>query len=73
MSKDKFKSFGLSTWAVNNRKTIFLITFVILIGGMMSYFSMPKENFPEIQIPEILIAGIHHSLLDRTAVCPLIR
>jgi multidrug efflux pump subunit AcrB len=55
MSKDKFKSFGLSTWAVNNRKTIFLITFVILIGGMMSYFSMPKENFPEIQIPEIYV------------------
>lgn len=55
MSKDKFKSFGLSTWAVNNRKTIFLVTMVIIIGGMSAYLSMPKENFPELQIPEIYV------------------
>lgn len=55
MSKEKEKSFGLSTWSVNNRKTIFLITLVIIIGGMVSYFSMPKENFPELQIPEIYV------------------
>lgn len=55
MSKDKIKLFGLSTWSVNNRKTIFLITLVIIIGGMVSYFSMPKENFPELQIPEIYV------------------
>lgn len=49
------KGFGLSTLAVNNRKTVFLIAVIILLGGFMSYNSMPKENFPELQIPEIYV------------------
>lgn len=49
------KEFGISSWAVNNRKTVYLLTFIILLGGYASYRSMPKENFPELQIPEIYI------------------
>lgn len=55
MEEHKNKGFALSTWAVNNRKSIFLIAFIILLGGLGAYTSMPKENFPEIQIPEIYI------------------
>lgn len=49
------KGFGLTNLSVGNRKTVFLISLLILIGGFMAYNSMPKENFPEIQIPEIYI------------------
>src|SRR3989338_7362405 len=49
------KGFGLSTLAVNNRKTVFLIAAIIFFGGFMAYNSMPKENFPELQIPEIYV------------------
>ena len=49
------KRFGLSTWSVNNRKTVFLIMAIIFFGGIMAYQSMPKENFPELQIPEIYV------------------
>lgn len=49
------KGFGLSTLSVNNRKTVLLIAAIILIGGLISYTSMPKENFPELQIPEIYV------------------
>jgi multidrug efflux pump subunit AcrB len=49
------KSFGLTTFSVNNTKTIFLISFIILVGGLIAYTSMPKENFPELKIPEIYI------------------
>lgn len=49
------KGFGLSTLAVNNTKTVFLIAVIILLGGFGAYNSMPKENFPELQIPEIYI------------------
>lgn len=55
MEENKSKGFGMSTWAVNNRKTVFLITFIIFIAGLAAYNSMPKENFPELQIPEIYI------------------
>jgi len=51
----KTKGFGLSTLAVNNRKTVFLIAIVIIFGGIGAYNSMPKENFPELQIPEIYV------------------
>lgn len=50
-----WKTFGLSTWSVNNRKTVFLIMAIIFFGGLLAYQSMPKENFPELQIPEIYI------------------
>lgn len=53
--EQEIKEFGLSTWSVNNRKTVFLIMFIILLGGLFAYQSMPKENFPELQIPEIYI------------------
>jgi multidrug efflux pump len=49
------KGFGLTNLSVNNRKTVFLITMLILFGGLLAYNSMPKENFPEIQIPEIYV------------------
>lgn len=54
MSKET-KGFGLSTLAVKNSKTVFLISVIILFGGIIAYQGMPKENFPEIQIPEIYI------------------
>jgi multidrug efflux pump subunit AcrB len=49
------KSFGLSSWSVNNRKTVFLVMAIIFFGGILAYQSMPKENFPELQIPEIYV------------------
>ncbi len=50
-----FRKFGLSIWAIDNRKTVFLVMAVICLGGYFAYTSMPKENFPELQIPEIYI------------------
>lgn len=55
MSDNKIKIFGLSNWSVKNTKTVFLIILILFFGGIMSYQDMPKENFPELQIPEIYI------------------
>ncbi|MEN9304023.1 MAG: hypothetical protein RL264_2452 [Bacteroidota bacterium] len=49
------KGFGLTTFSVNNTKTVFLITFIIFVAGLIAYNGMPKENFPELKIPEIYI------------------
>lgn len=49
------KEFGLSTLAVNNRKTVFLIFLLIVVAGISAYLSMPREAFPEIQVPEIYV------------------
>ena len=49
------REFGLSSWAVNNRSTVFFITFIILVVGIYSYKMMPKEAFPEVTMPQIMV------------------
>lgn len=49
------KEFGITTWAVNNRKTVYLLSALIFLYGLISYKSMPNESFPELKIPEIYI------------------
>ena len=53
--KEKFKEFGLSSMAVDNKTTVFVITFIIVLSGLMAYMSMPRESFPEIVIPTIYV------------------
>ena len=50
------KEFKLSTWAIKNKVTVFVITFMIVFAGIFSYQSMPREAFPEIIIPQIFIS-----------------
>jgi multidrug efflux pump subunit AcrB len=53
--KGKLKEFGLTTFSVNNRTTVLVITFIILFAGVFSYVTVPKESFPEVVVPEIYI------------------
>lgn len=50
------KEYKLSTWAINNKMTVFVIIAMIFIAGIFSYKSMPREAFPEIVVPQIYIA-----------------
>ena len=49
------REFKLTTLALRNRNTVFLLTFVILLFGGISYKNLPKELFPDIVIPTILV------------------
>lgn len=53
--KDSIKEFKLSTLAVGNRKTVYLILAIFFILGISSYMNMSRESFPELQIPEIYV------------------
>ena len=50
------KEFKLSTWAINNKMTVFVIIGMIFLAGIFSYQSMPREAFPEIVVPEIFVS-----------------
>ena len=50
MSTKKIKEFKLSSWAISNRMTVSVITFIIVLSGLLSYTGMARENFPEIII-----------------------
>ena len=49
------KEFALTTFAVKNRKTVYLILTILIIGGISSYISMPREAFPEVEVPSIFV------------------
>jgi len=53
------REFSLTTFAVDNATSIFLLAFMILVFGMQSYNSMPKEAYPEIVIPTISVVGVY--------------
>jgi len=56
---EKFKEFKPSSWAINNKMTVYLITIFICIAGIMAYNSLPKENFPDITVPTIYINTVN--------------
>ncbi len=53
------KEFGLSSWAIHNKTTIYVIILIILISGISAYQNMPRENFPEIRDTKIYISSIY--------------
>ncbi|HRO42372.1 MAG TPA: efflux RND transporter permease subunit [Flavipsychrobacter sp.] len=53
--KDKFKEFKPSSWAIDNRTAVYIITIIITLAGLMTYLNLPKESFPEIKIPQIIV------------------
>src|SRR6266849_757564 len=57
--KDINKEFFLSSWAVNNRTSIFVATIIITLMGLLTYNSLPKESFPEIVLPKIYISTVY--------------
>jgi multidrug efflux pump len=59
MSNKIIKNFGISTWAINNKMTVYVITAIILLGGLISYYSMPREAFPEIIETKIYVSSIN--------------
>jgi multidrug efflux pump subunit AcrB len=63
MEQDKEKkiirTFWLSNWALKNKITVYLILVVIVGFGLYSYISLPKELFPEISFPTVMVQTIY--------------
>lgn len=59
INKKVDKEFKLSSWAINNKTTIYVLMFLFLYLGITSYFTMPRENFPEISETKIYISSLY--------------
>lgn len=55
----EFKEFKPSSWAINNKISIYVLTVIIALAGIMTYNSIPKESFPEIVVPTIYINTVY--------------
>ena len=54
-----FKEFSLTTLAIRNRTSVLVLFAFVTIGGLVSYNAIPKESFPEIEIPSIVVNTIY--------------
>ena len=62
MSKQKRnanKEFRLSSWAIDNPSVIYVMIGIFFFIGLSSYFSMPREDFPEVKETKIYISTVY--------------
>ncbi len=57
--KNTIREFGLSTLAINNKTSIFILTAIIVVIGFLSYVSMPKALYPEATLPNVYINAVY--------------
>ncbi|MEO5582644.1 MAG: efflux RND transporter permease subunit [Saprospiraceae bacterium] len=57
--KDIIKEFKPSSWAIDNKTSIYILTIIITLAGLFSYNRLPKEQFPEVAFPQILVNTIY--------------
>ncbi len=57
--KNNFKEFFATSWSIDNKTSIYVLTVFITFLGLYSYQTIPKEQFPDIVIPTILVNTIY--------------
>ncbi len=55
----KFKEFPLSSWAVDNRTTVFVMVAILVFLGLRTYQQLPKELFPDVTLPTIYVSTFY--------------
>jgi len=65
----------VSNIAIKNKTSVFVLTLVIVIMGLASYFSLPREAAPSIAIPMIFVAtpyfGVSPSDMENLVTQPI--
>ena len=58
MKEKKVKEFLFSNWAIDHSTVVYVIMAIFLILGIGAYFSMPREDFPEINDTKVFVNTI---------------
>lgn len=53
------RSFGLTNLSLKNKTSVFILTLLLTLFGLLSYKNMPKSLFPDIVMPTIMIQTIY--------------
>ncbi len=49
----------MSSLAIENKTTIYVLIVVILLSGIGAFYSMPRENFPEVNETKIYVSSMY--------------
>ncbi|PSQ93054.1 MAG: hypothetical protein BRD52_02740, partial [Bacteroidetes bacterium SW_4_67_19] len=50
---------SITNLAIKYRTSIVALTLLIVVGGLYSYLTIPKESAPSIEIPTIVVTSIY--------------
>ncbi|MGC6480049.1 MAG: efflux RND transporter permease subunit [Flavobacteriaceae bacterium] len=53
------KEFSLSSWAIDHSKIIYVVMVIFFFLGIRAYFTMPRENFPEINDTRVFVTAVY--------------
>jgi multidrug efflux pump len=56
--QDIEREFKPTSWAIDNKVSIYVATLLVCIAGITAYIKLPKENFPEVVFPQIYVLTI---------------
>lgn len=56
--QDVEREFKPTSWAIDNKVSIYVATLLICIAGISTYIKLPKESFPEVVFPQIYVLTI---------------
>ena len=56
--KNTEKEFGWSSWAINNKTTMYVLIAVFFYLGISAFFDMPRENYPEVNETKIYVSTV---------------
>src|SRR5512139_3934359 len=55
----KFKEFKPTSWAIDNKTSMYMLAIILAIFGLMNYFTIPKEQIPEIKLTYIMVGTLY--------------
>ena len=53
------RDFKPTTLSLKNKNTVYLLAIMLLVFGVISYITMPKELFPEINYPTVFVQTVY--------------
>ena len=51
-----YKEFKPTSWAIDNKTSLYMLAVILAIFGLISYYSIPKEQIPEIKLTYVMVA-----------------
>ena len=49
------KEFSLTNAALDNKTSVMILGFIVILFGVLSYVTMPKESYPEVVVPQVYV------------------
>ena len=56
---DRHKELSITSWSVHHSTSVLILLLILTVAGTITYSNIPKESFPEIEIPMIAVNTIY--------------